>query len=134
MNKHKKGLGLTIVHDKEHEDKVIWDNADQITDQIRRTWNDIEEATEWGATGLAFVVILQHTEYTVINCSRRGTGFDYWLGHKEAAEKLVFQNEARLEVSGMLREEKDSRIKQRVREKLDQTARSDHMQLQPMWW
>ena len=108
--------------------ELVW--ADEITEQTRNSWNDLIEATEWGAAGLAILVILECTEYTIIRRSRRGTGFDYWLGYKKDVDNLgenVLKDEACLEVSGILSEQKPGRIKQRVREKIKQTKKSDDL-------
>ena len=67
----------------------------------------------------------QELGYAVIECSRRGTGFDYWLG---AASAGTFQRKARLEVSG-IRQGNDRVVRTRVWQKLQQTDRSDAVQL-----
>ncbi len=70
-----------------------------ITTQMRLCWNDAEYTTEQAAYGIA-ILLLQHlTGLTVIERSRRGTGFDYWLGTAQA--NLPFQQMMRLEVSGI---------------------------------
>ena len=42
-------------------------------------------------------------QYTVIHRSRKGTGFDYWLGDEKNEDELPLQSKARLEVSGIRR-------------------------------
>jgi hypothetical protein len=49
-------------------------------------------------TALPSLLVIDRTEYTVIERSRKGTGFDYWLGTEA---DTLFQNKARLEVSGI---------------------------------
>ena len=95
-------------------------NWPPINKQSQRTWNDPEEATEYGATGVAVLLAKKTTGYAALERSRKGTGFDYWMGD-ESAEP--FQDKARLEISG-IRKGNDSDIKRRVRQKLNQTARS----------
>jgi hypothetical protein len=65
---------------------------------MRRCYNDLEEATEWGACALALLVMRALTGYDVVECSRRGTGFDYWLGTGNSAP---FPHMSKLEVSGI---------------------------------
>jgi hypothetical protein len=92
---------------------------------MRCSWNDKEEATEFGACAIAILVILDLTDYTVISRAAKGGGFDYWLGKEENDEELPsYQNKARLEVSGILRGN-DSDIQSRVRKKLKQVEPSD---------
>jgi hypothetical protein len=69
-----------------------------VTQQMIRCWNDDEVATECGAYAIAILLIVERTEYTVIERSRKGTGFDYWLG---TDGDTLFQAKARLEVSGI---------------------------------
>ena len=96
-----------------------------ITVQALRAWNDRERAREFGAEGIALLVAERELGYAVIECSRRGTGFDYWMGIESAG---TFQREARLEVSG-IRQGNDRVVRTRVWQKLQQTDRSDAVQL-----
>ena len=65
------------------------------------------------------------TEYHVVQRSWKGTGFDYWLGLKEDE---LFQNAARLEVSG-IRQGGDKDMEKRIKQKTDQISKSDRMRL-----
>lgn len=96
----------------------------QATDGMRRAHNDLERATELGACGIAILLVRDRTGLTAIEQSRKGTGFDYWLGQPGAEDQLVFQNAARLEVSGIL-SGTDSQFASRVKQKLKQTEASD---------
>ena len=91
--------------------------------QAQKCWGDPEAATEHGAYGVAALLISEFTELTVVERSRKGTGFDYWLGKKGDSQPL-FQNKARLEVSG-IRVGTASDIASRTQKKLRQTSLSD---------
>jgi len=95
-----------------------------LTDTMRRAYEDLERATELGAYGVAILLIRDQTGLTAIRQSRKGTGFDYWLGPDGADDQLVFQDAARLEVSGIL-SGTDSQFLTRVKQKLKQTEASD---------
>lgn len=99
---------------------VSWSPID---DQTRRCWNDLAEAVEHGAYGIAALLVAHHTPYEVVERSRKGTGFDYWLGQK-GGDDVLFQHTARLEVSGIMRGD-SSAISSRVKRKLKQTESSD---------
>jgi len=118
---HPKGVELKVDGTFQATYKVFWQD---VTDQMRRTFNDPDLATEWGACGVALLLVLDLTEYTVIDTSRKGTGFDYWLGKKGNGDELLFQNKARLEVSG-IRKGSYSQVKARVKQKLEQVKPSD---------
>lgn len=89
--------------------------------QTLATWSDLSEAVEMGACAIAFMLTLEVTDYTVIQRSRKGTGFDYWLGKKN---DIPFQNSARLEISGILCGDSRS-LDRRVAMKQKQIQRSD---------
>lgn len=99
--------------------RVSWP---QPTEQTLRTWNDPEEATEYGSTAVAVLIARQELGYLAIECSPKGTGIDYWLG--EDSDVLSFEHKARLEISG-IRRGSDAQVRARVRQKLQQTSPSD---------
>lgn len=88
-----------------------------VTDQMTRCYADEQDTTELGAYGVAILLILDLTDLTVIQRSRKGSGFDYWLGTAEDSEGLPFQNKERLEVSG-IRKGDNNDVKARVNQKL----------------
>lgn len=92
-----------------------------VTEQMRGTY-DAEEATEFGACGIAILVIQDQTGWTVQRAFK-GDGFDYWLGTVD--EDRPFQNLARLEVSG-IRQGNESRITSRLQVKRTQVRARDH--------
>ena len=98
--------------------------SETLTEAKRRFWNDLEEATQQGAYAVAILLIRALTGYTVIERSRKGTGFDWWLG----TEDNLFQGKARLEVSGILRGT-TRRINSRIKARMGQTRQSDSLAL-----
>jgi len=92
---------------------------------MRRSWKDKKEATEFGACGIAILIILDLTDYTVVSRSSTDTGIDYWLGTEENEDDPPsYINKARLEVSGILKGNNND-IQARVRKKLKQVEPSD---------
>jgi hypothetical protein len=118
--KHSQGVEIQVEGEFTTKFQLHWQ---EITDQMLRCWNDPEYTTEQAAYGIAFLLIQSLTDYTVIERSRKGTGFDYWLGNN-ATNELPFQNRVRLEVSG-IRQANQSRIRARVKQKIEQTSPSD---------
>jgi len=124
---HQNGVELDVSVSSEDSNfdvkyKVYWPD---VTDQMRRCYGDLEVTTEHGAYGVAILLILSLTDYTVVERSRKGTGFDYWLARKN---DILFQKSARLEVSGILKGDTNT-IKARVNTKLNQVKRSDNLRL-----
>ena len=107
--------------------RITW--AEIVTDQMRNTWYDRREATEMGAAGLAILVILSRTKYTVLRRMDidEDTGMDYWLSigteQRELSENFL-QGDARLEVAGRRRDNTKA-IEKLVRDKLWRSRKSD---------
>lgn len=90
-----------------------------VDDRIRRSHEDEHRATENGACGVSILAVRRLTGLSVLRQSRRGTGFDYWLG---PGGGRLFQDAARLEVSGIRRGSPRS-VRGRLRDKLQQIRR-----------
>lgn len=96
-----------------------------VTQEMLRSWDLCLEGVEYGACGVALLLVHKLTDYIVVERAVRGTGIDYWLGPRELlADPLPLQHAARLEASGILRGD-TARITARLKEKLDQTAPTD---------
>ena len=99
---------------------IIW--RDNCTLQMERTYADQQVNTERAAVCLSILLTLKLTDYTIIMRSRKGTGFDYYLGQKEIQ---TFEPQARLEISGIENETKTNTIEGRFRQKMEQTSPTD---------
>jgi hypothetical protein len=119
---HEPGVALSVTGQATESHELKWP---EVTDQMTRCHNDPEVATEHGAVGIAILLAKRVVGYSVIQRSRKGTGFDWWLGNED---ELPFQNKARLEVSG-IRAGTAAQISARVREKIAQVTPSDRTEL-----
>ena len=117
--KHVSGVLLEVKGSFEESFELHW--ADAVTEQMLRAWNDEAEATEQAACGIAILLAISLTELTVIERSRKGTGFDYWLGSAMSGETNIFENKARLEVS-RIRNALSGEITARITQKKRQVA------------
>lgn len=120
LKNHASGVEMQIKGDAETRFQVFWNN--EITGQTRRAWNDTQELTEYGAAGIAILLIQEMTDFVVIRRGVKGEGIDYWLGYK--TDKEPFQDAARLEVSGIF-EGNEAKIKARLKQKKAQTFPTD---------
>jgi len=122
---HNQNVVLKVNMDDDNEEELHL-NWTPITQQIKDSWSDLQEATEYGAICLAIWVVHSFTDYKVIRRSPKLTGIDYWLGDK--VDNYPFQDKARLEISGILTGTK-SQVQSRLKEKLKQTKKSDATKL-----
>lgn len=118
---HREPVNLTVKKIGDRQHVLRWP---EVTEAMRRAFNDLERATELGACGVAILLVRDLTGLTSIRQSRKGNGFDYWLGPEETGDELIFQHSARLEVSGILAGT-NSQFATRLKEKLKQTEASD---------
>ena len=115
---YRSGVELAVQGSFRATFSVSW--TTDVTEAMRRYWNDPDEIAEQGAHAVALLLIRSLTGLTVQERSRKGTGFDWWL----AAEDNLFTASARLEVSGVMRENA-RRVNERMKVKITQTERSD---------
>ena len=124
---HTQGVTLDVRGDVTGSYAVTWP---VVTEQALRTWAEPRVATERGAEAIAVLLAQQETGDTVIEMSRQGTGFDFWLGEETG---IVAQRKARLEVSG-IRRGSDGDVRARVSEKVRQINRRDsQFGVYPAW-
>ncbi len=123
---HTSGIPMPVDGDWDTEIPVAWPPlADP--QQAKRAWNDPQVTTEHGACCVAALLVAELAELVVVERSRKGTGFDYWLGKPSENAKL-FQKRARLEVSGIAKGTEPT-LKARIRQKANQTKVSDSLGL-----
>lgn len=115
---HIQGHQISVQGDYSNAYSLKWP---PVTDQAKRCWNDSQVTTEHGAVGIAVLLAKKEVGFSVIERSRKGTGFDYWLGEEE---DVLFQNKARLEISG-IRSGDAKTVTARVKQKIKQTDPSD---------
>jgi hypothetical protein len=115
---HKSGALLTVHGSFNAAFRLRW--SMDVTEAMRRYWNDPDETVEQGAYALALLLLRSLLKLTVLERSRKGTGFDWWL----ASADNLFQAAVRLEVSGIMRGG-TRRVNARLKERLAQTERSD---------
>lgn len=122
---HQKGVLLKVIGDKHNDVYSLSWNTNLDIDALNRAYNK-DDGPEQGAEAIAFLLILDRTNYTAIRRSVTSTGIDYWLGKKDVLNNQIFDmTSARLEVSGILRENKTNRINYRTKKKIAQTKQSD---------
>ena len=115
---HIRGTPLVISGSFHNAHVLDWPT---VTNQVRRTWADLREATEKGAEGIAILLIKEETAYTTIERAAIGTRIDRWLGYQ--SDEPYFQRKARLEITGILRGD-DGDVRKRLREKMDRLTRA----------
>lgn len=117
-NGHVPGVHLAITGEYRRRLELSWDGP---THQVCRSYADLQEATEFGAAGVAIAALNRLGGFVVIQRSRKGTGFDYWISRYGEPAGPLFQNCTWLEVSGILKGD-DTKLQRRVRIKRAQVS------------
>jgi hypothetical protein len=124
-NGHHSPGSLVLTVEESLMTSLIWK---KVGAELDSTWADLKEAAEYGAYAVAIVVCLKLTNFPRVGrCAQEGTGIDIWVTD-DADERGIFQRAARLEVSGILRDDQN-RTKARLKQKHLQTKRSDETTL-----
>lgn len=119
---HPKNL---LLQSTGHYNETYEVTCTDLNEHSRGSFADIQEATEYGACGVAIAIVKTETPF-ITKRSYKGTGFDYWLGVN--TEGFPFQEASRLEVSGLINGT-GSQVAIRLSDKLEQMKVSDHMGL-----
>jgi len=115
---HLSGVWMAVIGSEPARQQLFWS---PVTEQMLRSYNDDEETTEWGATGVAILLARNVTGHHVLQRMPKRTGCDYWIGDTDDG---TVQDKMRLEISGTRRGGR-AELRSRVREKLRQTQQSD---------
>jgi len=115
---HGAGVLLGVIGTFAATFRLCW--TMDVTEAMRRYWNDPHEIAEQGANAIALLLMRSLLGYTVVERAWQRTGFDWWLGPDD--NRLA--SKARLEVSGIMRGG-PKHVNSRVKAKLAQTRRSD---------
>lgn len=124
---HRPGVRMHVQGHFDSSLGVVWDS---VSTAARASWYDIQDATEHGACACAIVLLRRLAGLVVVQQSRKGTGFDWWLGSARSRDG-IFQDMHRLEVSGIL-QGAASDVDARLNAKLAQLRRSSDTRL-PGW-
>jgi len=123
---HANGVKLKVVgNDKENLFYEIYWPENIETETIFRSYNQ-DDATQFGAEAIAFLLVREYTKFTVIERAVTSTGIDYWLSFKNVNKNHLFHRAARLEISGILAENPGNTVTSRINLKLKQTQPTDH--------
>lgn len=119
-NSHQSGVEMFLQTPEENVTcRIIW--SDEITREHHNAFADLIRATDHAACAIALLLIREFTEFTAVEQAVIGTHVDYWLRRKEAStdDKYIFNDTARLEVSGILQESRANTVENRVTQKLN---------------
>lgn len=117
---HQSPISVALTGLKEDTFFLHWDDA--CTEQMERTYADHQANTERSAIAISVLLAKELTGYSVILRSRKGTGFDYYLGEEDDP---LYTPLARLEISGIEKETSTNTVVGRFKQKLEQVAPSD---------
>lgn len=110
MQGHKSGVHLKLFGDFQENYIIHW--TDKIDDQVKRAWADTTEATEYAATAIAILLMIDLKGYVVSNRTNKGGRVDYYLAEKDAPLSVI--SKALLEVSGIFEEKRGNTIGMRL--------------------
>ena len=117
-NGHEKNVQLHIKGFHEENFLLTW--TDELTEEVKSSWVDENEATEYGATAIALLLILKITDYKVFKRTRGAT--DYIISKsfgKQSASNICY-----LEISGIWKEHPSNTLNMRLNLKKKQVEKT----------
>lgn len=124
-NGHRSGVNLHVSYeDSDDAFQIVW--SGDVTDRmLNYAYVDKKKCIDFGACAIALLLVPELTSYQVERASdANGSGIDYYLGLQGQDDDLIFNHAARLEVSGILQENKNNTVQQRVNEKKKRLSES----------
>jgi len=126
LNGHKSGVILTVTGDIEENFQLFW--TDEVTLQKIRTWKDKNEATEYGASAIAILLIFVLDSLVIKERLPQNDIADYSLRTLQSEEQ-----KGKLEVSGIWKETTTNTAKTRVKVKLNRLTKSSSVRNLPVY-
>jgi len=126
LNGHQSGVTLTVTGDITEKFQLLW--SDKVSLQKIRTWKDKNEATEYGASAIAILLIFVLDRLVIKERLPQNDIADYSLRTLQSEEP-----KGKLEVSGIWKETKTNTAKTRVRVKLNRLNKSSSAQKLPVY-
>lgn len=124
---HGSGVEMKVDYGKSTEQiKINW--LDQVTESLRRQYDDLRRATDHAACAIALLLVRELTEFKAIEQASIGTTVDYYLVPKDQQDDtLIFNYASRLEVSGILRATETNTVDGRVESKFKRLKPQDDL-------
>lgn len=116
-NGHHSGVILKVEGDFQEAFELTWTGG--VTEQMRKSWNDQKEVTEYGATAIAAILLTALTDLEILSRAEQGDGVDYHIGKQNS-----LTIEGHLEVSGIWKRTIDNTLNVRINRKVKQVQLS----------
>ncbi len=117
QNGHESGVSLTVNYNSFNlVFEICW--TGEVTGQLLRAYRETTRSTDYAACAIALILVREVTEFTAIEQSCIGTTIDYYLIPQRQESNLIFNHAARLEVSGILTENEDNTVEERIKQKI----------------
>ncbi len=113
LNKHSTGVSLEISGDFEETFHVSWTGT--ITSSVKEGWKDVKEATEYGASALAILLIKELTPFQYFERMNQDEIGDYLIKTSKEAKDFSF-----IEISGIWKKSPKNSVNNRIRLKMKQ--------------
>ena len=123
-NGHESGVMLEVRHHQTCTSfQICW--TGKVTDRmISNAYVDHLKYVDFGACAVALLLIRRITDYKAVQQSAIGTTIDYYLAPQDQDDDLIFNHAARLEVAGILKENENNTVKDRIMKKRNRLKES----------
>lgn len=126
---HQSGILMEISGAFQEKFEVVWE--DDIDILTVNSWRDELQIANFGAVGIALLLMKSLLEIISFEEGVIGTGIDFWVSTKDYLKAQIpfMEREARLEISGILEEKPSNTVNMRIGKKRKQMHPTDHLEL-----
>ncbi|MEN0046174.1 MAG: hypothetical protein AAF806_03835 [Bacteroidota bacterium] len=117
LNGHQSGVAINLEGIYNEQVVLKWDRV--LDQETFASWKDEKEATEYGATAIALLLVLHFGAYQFVERSPQFALGDYYL-KSTSLENMNTKDEAFLEISGIFNSSKGNTINIRIAQKKKQ--------------
>ena len=119
---HQSGVKLNLTGAIEEDFELVW--QEKMTEEELQEYVEIKQVCSTGAVGISLLIAKELFGFQRFKEALQGTGIDFWLERKTSKSTIErpFIAEARLEISGIFKENKSNTINMRIGQKRKQMS------------
>lgn len=124
---HDSGVILEVIYQDERcSFMIVWDGI--VTEQLINAYKERTQNVNYAAVAIALSLIIRLTPFTAVEQASLGTTIDYFLAPKIRNDHLIFNDSARLEISGIACENSKNTVESRIKRKQNRLSTAEGME------
>lgn len=122
---HRSGVLLKVEGEFEADFLMEW--TQEIGELEKKSWKDMREAAEYGATAIALLILTELTDFRTFEREEQGQGSDFIMWRWSSESANLPTEWASLEISGILAAHPGNSIAVRISKKTRQVVKTKYL-------